>query len=110
MSELGFLDLPIFCFGYSYGALMAYSCAQYLQHRMSVPVQHFVCISGPHRSQFDSWKFMDPQDRDVNTMKEISIHNLGSHNPNFDMNFQYMPDILEYFFTVLNRGKCTSCD
>lgn len=106
MRDLDFLDdTPIFCFGYSYGALMAYSCVEFLQNTWKVPVSHFVCISGPHRSRFDTWRFMDPDDRDIENMKLCSIHNLGSFNPNFDVNFQYMPDILEYFFTVLNRGN-----
>ncbi len=105
LKDLGFLDgLPLSVLGHSGGAILAYECARYLEHCCGVTPAHFISLAGPSRESFRRWVFVDPADRRLESLKPNMEQNFGRVNPQFDVNIQYLPLLLIYFFEVYHRG------
>ena len=113
LKDLNWLTtLPLCFLGYSFGAAMAYACAQYAEYEMDAVVQHLICLAGPDRNIYNSWKFID---LDVGALAsgmpfelqdfiQYHEHNMGRMNPLFDLNLAYIPQLLALIFSVFCVG------
>jgi hypothetical protein len=106
LQSLSWLDasVPIAFMGYSYGCVLAYECARLLESVHGITCSHLICLGGPNRKKYGSWKFMDPSDCSIESFRENMMLNFGRVNPQFDMNLKYLPQVVAGFFTIFHRG------
>ena len=106
MRELGWLeDVPLCFLGYSFGAMLAYECARFLEHEWRVSVSHLVCLNGPDREKLRAWRFLSREGCTLSRYVEYHEENMGRFNPKFDLNLAYMPKMLRLIFDVFFTGE-----